>query len=179
MAVLFVLIQFRCSDTVFYLWVSLDSDMLSAWFLFHRPSSVTEEVSASLLPWQIHWTSAGLQGNGSPRAGGLPDAGARLPCVVRERHQMGWGFPVTAGLPYLRVCTEALAIAVFQICLQHCNLGLCRRQTHLAEAERKSRPARLRATLCPWALKKIQQQARYTVQQHLKWNSYFSAGLGC
>lgn len=46
-------------------------------------------------PWLLHWTNAGLQGDGSPRAGGLPNAGACLSCVVRERQQMGWGFPVT------------------------------------------------------------------------------------
>lgn len=33
-------------------------------------------------------------------------------CVVRERQQMGWGFPVSTDLLYLHVCTEALAVAV-------------------------------------------------------------------
>lgn len=77
------------------------------------------------------------------------------------------------------MCAQRPWRLLFQICLQHHNLGLCRSQTRLAKAERKSRPARLEATLCPWALKKLQQQGRDTVYQHLKWNSYFSTGLGC
>lgn len=159
MALLFVMIQRRCSDTLFYHRADNVSESSEAQFSFHSQWSVTREVSASSFPWQMHWTNAGLQGNGSPRASGSPDAGVHLPCVVRERHQMGWGFPVTSDLLYLHVCTGSWFLS--QIYLVH--FGLCPSQTRHTEAEKKSGPARLKATLCPWALKKLQQQGRETV----------------
>lgn len=79
-----------------------------AQFSFLRRSSVTRKASASSFPQHIHKTSARLQGDGSPRASGLPDAGVHLPRVVRERRQMSRGFPASAGLLYISMCTKRL-----------------------------------------------------------------------
>lgn len=94
-------------------------------------------------PQHIHRTSPRLQGDGSPRASGLPDAGVRLPHVVKERRQMSRGFPATADLLYISMCTKRL----------------CRRRDEETERERR-RPAGLKATRCPWGLKKLQRKAQ-------------------
>lgn len=109
---LLVITQGRCWDTVVYLQADVSvSESSKVQFSFHCQFSVIREVSTSLFPWQIHWTNACLQGNGSSRANGLYDAVVPLPCVVTESYQMGYGFPVTAEVLHL-VCTEAQVIAV-------------------------------------------------------------------
>lgn len=98
-------------------------------------------------PWLLQWTNAGLQGDGSPRAGGLPNAGACLSCVVRERQQMGWGFPVTVPQCVHRGPND------------FCSKSVCKTAALVSPSqpnmwERESGPAHFRATLCPRALKK-------------------------
>jgi len=80
-----VVMQCRCLRTVWCLWAGDVSESSRVLFLFQRRSSVTREDFASLFPRLPRWSNAGLQGDGSPRPGAFPDAGATFPpCCNRE-----------------------------------------------------------------------------------------------
>eukprot|EP00064_Thunnus_orientalis_P015716 superscaffoldBa00002968_g15773 len=87
-------------DEIFRYSRSLEELLLDANQLKELPkSSVTGEVSASLFPgFFIEQTLVSKVMDLPGPVVCLMRGRVFLPCVVRERHQMGWGFPVTADL---------------------------------------------------------------------------------
>lgn len=111
------------------------------------------------------------------QASGLPDAGAHLSCVVRESHQIGWGVPGTADLLQLRVHTEAVDSPKLLLSEKPWPLFARAKTVKQKKSEReKTNGLVSEPHLVFGSVKKLQQQVRDTLQQHLKWSSYFSTG---
>lgn len=80
----------------------------------------SREFASSSFSRLLHWTNTSILGDGSPRASGLPYAGVAATRVVRERHEMCRGFPLTANTPYREpwncFCKSAIAENTPSLC---------------------------------------------------------------
>lgn len=108
----------------------------------------SREFASSSFSRLLHWTNTSILGDGSPRASGLPYAGVAATRVVRERHEMCRGFPLTANTPYREpwncFCKSAIAE----------NTPASARAEPVTRGQRgRVESVAFKAALCPWTLR--------------------------
>lgn len=145
-----MVMQYGCVDVLFHMFEHA-SKSSEASLAFHRQSSFTREIFASISPWLSHWTNICLQGDGSPWGWCFSWCGGMFTLCFQGETPGGLGLSCHCRLS-VAACAERPLL--FQICLQQSNLGLSVSQSCQIEASS--------ATVCPWALTKQQQQSRET-----------------